>query len=107
MMRTMILSVTRQNLRTERGMLGCAPRCIRSKQICTSTSSKGGLVRQLEEARFLMHGDIQRASTNRKFSTTAGKLFLQQSKGEKGLSAQSNALLDPDYLDAMVRFLYG
>ena len=103
-MRTMILSVTRQNLRRERGMLGWAPR---SEQICTSTSSKGGLVRQLEEARFLMHGDIQRASRNRKFSTTAGKLFLQQSKGEKGLSAQSNALLDPDYLDAMVRFLYG
>ena len=100
----MILSVTRQNLRRERGMLGWAPR---SEQNCTSTSSKGGLVRQLEEARFLMHGDIQRASTNTKFSTTAGKLFLQQSKGEKGLSAQSNALLDPDYLDAMVRFLYG
>ena len=82
-------------------MLGWAPR---SEQICTSTSSKGGLVRQLEEARFLMHDDIPRASPNRKFSTTAGKLFLQQSKREKGLSAQSNAVLDPDYLDAMVRF---
>ena len=102
MMRTMMLSVTRQNLRRERGMLGWAPR---SEQICTSASSKGGLIRQLEEARFLMHDDnIPRASINCKFSTTAGKLFLQQSKREKGLSAQSNAVLDPDYLDAMVRF---
>merc|ERR1719400_655511 len=99
----MILSVTRQNLRTERGMLGCAPGRARSEQICTSTSSKGGLVRQLEEARFLMHDDnIPGASRNCKFSTTVGKLFLQQSKREKGLSAQSNAVLDPDYLDAMV-----
>ena len=102
MMRTMILSVTRQNLRRERGMLGWAPR---SEQICTSASSKGGLIRQLEEARFLMHDDnIPGASRNCKFSTTVGKLFLQQSKREKGLSAQSNAVLDPDYLDAMVRF---
>merc|ERR1719400_1122015 len=99
----MILSVTRQNLRTERGMLGCAPGRARSEQICTSTSSKGGLVRQLEEARFLMHDDnIPGASRNCKFSTSACSLFLQPSKREKGVSAQANSVLDPDYLDAMV-----
>lgn len=43
-----------------------------------------------------------KTSTKCNFSTTLGTPFLQPSKRGKGLSAQSNAVLDPDYLDAMV-----
>ena len=106
MMRAVILSATRQHPthNRERGQLGWASRCIKSQSICTTATSNASNIRQLEETRLLMQ-NAPKTSANCKFSTTLGTPFLQQSNRDKGLSAQSNAVLDPDYLDAMVRYL--
>ena len=106
MMRVVILSATRQHPThtRERGQLGWASRCTKSQSICTTATSNGNNFQQLEETRLLMQ-NAPKTSTNCNFSTTLGTPFLQQSNREKGLSAQSNAVLDPGYLDAMVRYL--
>ena len=106
MMRAVISSATRKH-RThtrELGELGRASRCFKSQSICTTATSNATNIRQLEEAKLLIH-NAPKTSTKCNFSTTLGTPFLQPSKRGKGLSAQSNAVLDPDYLDAMVRYL--
>jgi len=82
-----------------RRMAFSATRHINSQHTC-STESKN--YHKNPEKKVLLSPLPLKNQPSCKFSTTVCSLFLQPSKREKGVSAQANAVLDSDYLDAMV-----
>lgn len=80
-------------------MVFSATRHINSQHVCSTESQN---YQRNPEKKVLLSPLPSKNLPSCKFSTTACSLFLQPSKREKGVSAQANAALDPDYLDAMV-----
>ena len=86
-----------------RRMAFSANRHINSEHVCSTESQN---YQRNPEKKVLLSPLPQKNQPSCKFSTTACSSFLQPSKREKGVSAQANAVLDPDYLDAMVGCLF-
>ena len=86
-----------------RRMAFSANRHVNSQHVCSTESQN---YQRNPEKKVLLSPIPQKSLPSRKFSTSACSLFLQPSKREKGVSAQANAVLDPDYLDAMVGYLF-
>ena len=86
-----------------RRMAFSANRHINSQHVCSTESQN---YQRHQEKKILFSPLPLKNLPSCKFSTSACSLFLQPSKREKGVSAQANAVLDPDYLDAMVGYLF-
>ena len=86
-----------------RRMTFSATRQLNSQHVCSTESQN---YQRNQEKKELLSLIPQKNQPSCKFSTTACSSFLQPSKREKGVSAQANAVLDPDYLDAMVGYLF-